>query len=122
MRSKSEARELSVKGGIASGVARRTKKETAELINIMLSSKLNDKNKKAVKSISDELEDDDLTVNSLMIAGQIKSAINGNWKAFEILQQYSQKEQKQDDSDNFIEALKGQVKETFSDSGGIVEE
>lgn len=26
------------------------------------------------------------------------------------------------DSDGFIEALKGQVKETFSDSGGIVEE
>lgn len=26
------------------------------------------------------------------------------------------------ESDNFIEALKGQVKETFSDSGGIVEE
>jgi transcriptional regulator with XRE-family HTH domain len=26
------------------------------------------------------------------------------------------------ESDNFIEALRGQVKETFSDSGGIVEE
>jgi hypothetical protein len=26
------------------------------------------------------------------------------------------------DSDGFMEALKGQVKETFSDSGGIVEE
>src|SRR5574344_2684079 len=99
MRSKSEARELSVKGGINSGIARRKKKETDELINIMISSKLNDKNKKAVKSISDELEDDDLTVNSLMIAGHIKSAINGNVKAFEILQQYSQKGQKQDDSD-----------------------
>ena len=122
MRSKSEARELSVKGGINSGIARRKKKETAELINIMLSSKLNDKNKKAVKSISEELEDDDLTVNSLIIAGQIKSAINGNVKAFEMLQQYSQTGQKQDESDNFIEALKGQVKETFSDSGGIVEE
>jgi phage terminase large subunit len=121
-RTPEELREMTRKGGIASGIARRKKKETAELINIMLSSKLNDKNKKAVKSISDELEDDDLTVNSLMIAGQIKSAINGNVKAFEILQQYSQTGQKQDDSDNFIEALKGQVKETFSDSGGIVEE
>jgi phage terminase large subunit len=121
-RTPEELREMTRKGGIASGIARRKKKETAELINIMLSSKLNDKNKKAVKSISEELEDDDLTVNSLMIAGQIKSAINGNVKAFEILQQYSQTGQKQDDSDNFIEALKGQVKETFSDSGGIVEE
>ena len=121
-RTPEELRAMTRKGGIASGIARRKKKETAELINIMLSSKLNDKNKKAVKSISEELEDDDLTVNSLMVAGQIKSAINGNVKAFEMLQQYIQTGQKQDDSDNFIEALKGQVKETFSDSGGIVEE
>lgn len=78
-------------GGVASGIARRKKKTTAQLVNTMLSSKLDDKAKAQVKKLASQLSDEDLDVNALMVAGQVKSAINGNVKAFECLQQYNYK-------------------------------
>ena len=93
-RTKEEQREIARKGGIASGEARRKKKTTAQLVNLMLNSKLDNEKKEELKILASELDDEDLNVNSLLIAGQIKSAINGNTNAFEILQEYQNKAEK----------------------------
>lgn len=92
-----EAAKSGRKGGIASGIAKRKKKNTAELINIMLNSKLTDKNKKVVQGIAEQLDEEDLSVNSLLIAGMIKAAVGGNTKAFEALQEYLNKAEKNAD-------------------------
>ena len=76
------------KGGIASGEARRKKKQTAELMKNILNSSLEGKNKVSVKTFASELDDEDLTVNALMAAGIIKAAATGNVKAFETVQRY----------------------------------
>lgn len=76
------------KGGIASGEARRKKKQTAELMKNILNSSLEGKNKVSVKAFASELDDEDLTVNALMAAGIIKAAATGNVKAFETVQRY----------------------------------
>lgn len=79
------------KGGRASGEARRRRKQTAELVSMMLNSKLDDNKAKAVKKVAPDIKNEDLTVNALMTAGMVKSAINGNVKAYECLQQYQSK-------------------------------
>lgn len=87
-RSPREVRENGRKGGIASGEARRKKKQTAELMKDILNSSLEGKNKQTVKAFAGELEDEDLTVNALMAAGLVKAAATGNVKAFEAVQRY----------------------------------
>ena len=94
------SQEEAKKGGIKSGETRRKKKDTAQLINMMLTSKLDDKSKAKVKQLAENLDDDDLDVNALMTAGMVKSAINGNVKAYECLQNYNSKAEKQNDSYN----------------------
>lgn len=98
-RTTEEKRKIGIKGGIASGIARKKKKTTAELVNLMLSSKLTEENKKRVKELGDNLSDDDLDVNSLMIAGQIESASKGNVQSFECLQKYNASGESKNDSD-----------------------
>lgn len=87
-RSPREVRENGRKGGIASGEARRKKKQTAELMKNILNSSLEGKNRQTVKAFAGELEDEDLTVNALMAAGLVKAAATGNVKAFEAVQRY----------------------------------
>lgn len=87
-RSPREVRENGRKGGIASGEARRKKKQTAELMKNILNSSLEGKNRQTVKAFAGELEDEDLTVNALMAAGLVKAAVTGNVKAFEAVQRY----------------------------------
>ncbi len=98
-RTESERREIAEKGGIESGKSRRRKKDTAELVNLLLGSKLKGDDIERLKTVSDEVEDDDMTVNALMVAGQIKSAMAGNVKAFECLQSYQSRTEKDDDTD-----------------------
>lgn len=80
--------EIARRGGIASGEARRKKKQTAELMKDILNSSLEGKNKQTVKAFASELGDEDLTVNALMAAGLVKAAVTGNVKAFEAVQRY----------------------------------
>ena len=80
--------KIARRGGIASGEARRKKKQTAELMKNILNSSLEGKNKQTVKAFASELEDEDLTVNALMAAGLVKAAATGNVKAFEAVQRY----------------------------------
>ena len=63
-RTKSEQREIARLGGIKSGETRRKKKDTAQLINLMLTSKLDDKSKAKVKQLAENLDDEDLDVNA----------------------------------------------------------
>lgn len=86
-------------GGKKSGEIRRRKRDTAKIVEKMLCSKLNAKDKEEVEKISGELEKDEMTVNALMIAGQIKAAMCGNVGAFQNLQSYLERSNIKDDSD-----------------------
>lgn len=122
-RTKSEQREIARRGGVKSGEARRQKKDIYQLTKAILNAQLDGKKQAAVKQIAgDSVVGEDLTVNALMVAGLVKAALNGNVRAFQCLMEYAQKPETQADSDGFMDALKGQVKETFADSGDIVEE
>lgn len=87
-------------GGKKSGEVRRRKRDTAKIVEKMLCSELNKKDKEKVKEISGELEKDEMTVNALMIAGQIKAAMCGNVGAFQNLQSYLERSNVKDDSDS----------------------
>ena len=100
-RTKSEHREIARRGGVKSGEARRQKKDIYQLTNAILNAQLDGKKQAAVKQIAGEsVVGEDLTVNALMVAGQVKAAMNGNVKAFQCLTEYAQKSEKQADSDN----------------------
>ena len=100
-RTKSEQREIARRGGVKSGEARRQKKDIYQLTNAILNAQLDGKKQAAVKQIAGEsVVGEDLTVNALMVAGQVKAAMNGNVKAFQCLTEYAQKSEKQADSDN----------------------
>ena len=80
-----EWKEISRKGGINSGIAKRKKKTVQELAKIMLEQQLPNKQKKGLKKQFDELDETDLNGFAAIIAGQIQSAVSGNTKAFEKL-------------------------------------
>ena len=91
-RSKDEVREIARKGGIKSGESRRRKKDLYQITSMMLNAELNDNGKEQVmKILGEELPEEALTTNALMVAGQIKSAIKGNTKAFNALAQFQDK-------------------------------
>ena len=99
-RTKSEQREIARRGGVKSGEARRQKKDIYQLTNAILNAQLDGKKQAAVKQIAGEsVVGEDLTVNALMVAGQVKAAMNGNVKAFQCLTEYAQKSEKQANSD-----------------------
>lgn len=98
-RTESEQREIAQKGGIASGKSRRKSKNTAELINKILSSPMSEKSKEDIAQFTDGLEDEELTNNALLAAGLVRSAANGNMYAFDKVQAYWQKCEEQDNFD-----------------------
>lgn len=93
--------EQAKKGGINSGIARKKKKNTAELINAMLSAKANGKNKQQLqKQFGDVIDTDEMDMNALCVAGLIKNTIKkGDTKAFECLQSYQSKAEAVDAAD-----------------------
>lgn len=97
-RTKEEQREITRKGGIASGKSRKKKKQMHELVSLMLDSKPTEKQAATLLKNFPDLEGEDLTIASSMVAGQIKSAINGNTKAFLALNDLNNKGQKTDDN------------------------
>ena len=101
VRTQSEAREKGQKGGIASGEARRAKKTMAQLAELMLNSKLSEDKKEEIQSQFGDIIDDDATVASMMVAGQIKSAISGNTKAFNALTELSDKAKASNKADKY---------------------
>lgn len=97
-RTPKQRRENASKAGIASGKARRQKKQMHELVSLMLDSKPTEKQAAALMKNFPDLEGEDLTIASSMVAGQIKSAINGNTKAFLALNELNNKGKAKDDN------------------------
>lgn len=83
------SQEEAKKGGINSGIARRNKKTMAQLAELMLNSKLDEQSKKRVQKMCGDVMDEDATVASMIMAGQIQSAMKGNTKAFVALTELS---------------------------------
>lgn len=81
-RTKEERRKIASMGGIASGEAKRKKKTLASLAQTMLNSDLSDEQKNDMKALFPEMEIEEMTYASKMIAGQIQSATEGNTRAF----------------------------------------
>lgn len=73
--------EIARKGAYASAEAKRKKKTMAELATFMLNAELDSKNKNKLKT-KFNMADEDITVASAMMAGQIQSAISGDSRAF----------------------------------------
>jgi hypothetical protein len=71
-RSKEELREMTSKGGKASGKARRKKKELRECLEILLNRKY-------------ETDGKELTGSEIMSVTAIKAAMGGDWKAWELV-------------------------------------
>lgn len=72
--------------------ARREKKTMSELAAMMLNSALTGENKDAVKGLCGDVPEGDLTIQSAMIAGQIKAAISGSTPAFSALNELADRE------------------------------
>lgn len=73
-----EARAIGRKGGLASGQKRREKKTMSSLATMMINAQLSGENKAKIKKQFGILEDDDITIASAMMAGQIKAAMAGD--------------------------------------------
>lgn len=88
-----EAAKNGRKGGIQSGIAKRKKKNTAELINAMLSAKPTKENENKIKKqFAGAFDDSEVDINALCVAGLINKTIySGDPKAFELLQSYQTK-------------------------------
>lgn len=84
--------EIARRGGLASGRAKREKKSMAQMATMMLESALTDKSKAAIKGLCKDVPEGDITVQSAVVAGQIKAAINGNTAAFNSLTSLTDRE------------------------------
>lgn len=84
-RTASEQREFSRKGGIASGEARRAKRDVGLLIADILERPVSEVNKKAIRKAMPDLPEDEMTHTALMTVGQVNSAAKGNTKAYTAL-------------------------------------
>lgn len=109
-RSKSEARELGRKGGIASGKARSIKAmekaEWEELLNLPMKSGKVDK----IKSLAD-VKGANLTVSKAMKAKIVSEVLKGNLRAYELLlrclgmEEPEPQDNSQDNANSFVDAL-----------------
>lgn len=97
-KSGAQAVENGRKGGIASGQAKREKKSMAELAAAMMSADLDQKTQDKYKKKFGALLGEEKTVSSIMVAGQIKSALEGNTKAFNALTELSDRANQKGDT------------------------
>ncbi len=84
-RSDEEARKNGEKGGIASGEARRQKRDIGLFINEILERPVSEQSKEAIKKVMPDLPDEEMTQAALMTVGQVNSAANGNTRAYTAL-------------------------------------
>lgn len=118
-RSKSEARELGRKGGIASGKARsikaREKAEWEELLNLPMKSGKVDK----IKSLAD-VKGANLTVSKAMKAKIVSEVLKGNLRAYELLlrcvgiDEPEPQESSQGQGNSFVDALSNTAAEVWA--------
>ena len=105
-KSGAKAAESGRKGGIASGKAKREKKTMSQMAALMMESALTDKSKGAIKAMCKDMEADEMTVQSAMIAGQIKAAIGGSTQAFNALNELADRELKKAEQKKAEEAAR----------------
>ena len=86
MRTKEEQKEITTKGGIASGEARRKK---ATMLDV-LEKTLDEKNAKGI------------TYQELATLGLIKGAVNGNGKNYELIYNLMQEKHKKEDNSEIV--------------------
>lgn len=97
-----EHAEISRKGAEASNRVKKERKTMAQLTAAIMN-----KNIETIDELNEcadvkqlvAMLDEDKTLASLMVAGQVKSAMNGNHKAFELLNGLNDKAEKKDESD-----------------------
>lgn len=85
-RTKEEAKELSRKGGIKSGEARRKKRLLKETLEEILELPLYDKDLDEIKSM-DKLNQKNITVQQAIVIKQIQKALQGDTTAFNIIKE-----------------------------------
>lgn len=87
-RTKSEQRKIAQKGGIASGKARKRKKQLKEIVKIFLEQlPSSEKARKKLKEAG--FEEDEMTNQALLVLTTFKQAMKGNMRAIEFLRDMS---------------------------------
>lgn len=85
-RTESERQEIARKGGVASGEARRRKKEMRNLANILLDAPANPNNKRLKKAFDDlGVSEEDRTKAMELLMAQLRKGVNGDTKAAEFV-------------------------------------
>lgn len=91
------AAEMGRRGGLANGENAKRRRNMAELANRLINAPLGDEEKQKLKKRYTDLTDDEATIATLMLTGQIQSAMKGNTKAFvavnELLEKAAKKEE-----------------------------
>lgn len=77
-RTPEERRENARKAGIASGAARRRKRDMAAIATALLDSRATGESREALREVAPGLADEDATLAATVVAGQIASAQAGN--------------------------------------------
>ena len=112
-----EASKNGRKGGVASGVARRRKRDLKKIFLDILDMPIKEGEIDKIKSLA-ELKGANITVEQAMCYAQIKKAMNGDFTAFKAIvtiAELMQKEEAQTQQDNsFIQALEGKAAEVWS--------
>ena len=115
-RTKSEQREITHKGGKASGVARRRKRSMKEAADLFLSLSVTDTRK--WNSLSAKgVDPEDIDNQMAIIVGMAKSAEKGNANAARVLIDMLGEEPEADvqSDDGFLDALRGEAAEVWRD-------
>lgn len=80
---KETAKESGRKGGIASGKARRRKRDMKQAMNMLLSAPANEANKEKLKSLG--IDPDEADNQMLMLAVAMQKALKGDMRAIEYI-------------------------------------
>lgn len=109
-RSKSEARELGKKGGIASGAARRRKRSLKEAADLYLSLPVTDR-RRANKLLRRQVDPEDIDNQMAMIAGLTDAATDGDARAAAVLVKLLGEETPPGDADTAVLARASELLE-----------
>lgn len=92
-RSQRERKAISRLGAIAANKKKAEKKTIKQLVSLMLDAEITGTAKAELDAITNIIEDKNITVSAAIVAGQMKSAMYGNTKAFELLTQMQENTQ-----------------------------
>lgn len=99
-RTTEEQRQIAIKGGKASGKARRRKADFRKTLNQLLTSRIENPN---ITPLLDEIGIDS-TLEAAMLMAQIKEAMQGNTKAAYFVAQYAGQSSRSDDEAKNLKA------------------